>query len=541
MLAFMLAMVPLMGSSGVASAQDGLQKDQTYESPQFGYTVTWDDDWSVRARDVISNRGGYDTLVLRGTVGTLLIQGQGTDVSAADAVTSRVMIEGNVEDIVNQVLDGDVPMTEMVAGRTHILIEGYTLETNDATVLIVLSAREKDFQSALDLVHDQIEFNGGDILTGEDVIEGNGEDVTDTPEPTVEVTEVATEEPVDTATETPVDLVNDTSGMDEGTFTGEIYGYTFDFDPDMWEVDLFVDAGTRSDGLKLSSDTGVLTIWSWDAYGADPVACLEGEAGYYADEDPTVDDWAPALDANGDPIRYETDDYAYGVYTLTYTDPDVGASVELTDYMECRTIPGEDAVVIIFGLATPDVYNDHLDDVLDVAETIHFTNEVPSEATEPSTPPVEDELPETGFSGSLYTSPSFGFMLDLPVQWSLEDEILTVNEERLMVTNGTSDVLIRATTAYTADLAGCIDFAAENAPHDLELMTTAQGTPFRGDDRNGAYGNFEYDNGDEAYSIFCQYINEGESVLILAQDVPADELASQRTFRIDLQQSIEMP
>lgn len=555
-----LALIPLFGVTAAAAAQNGLQDDNAYESPQFGYTVEWGDDWSVRARDVISNRGGYDTLTLRGEAGTLLIQGQGSNVTASDAVEKRIQIEGRDTDVVTQNLEGDVPMTEMVVGRNRILIEGYTLDTNKAVVIIVLSARERDFDDALASVHEQVLFNDGQILTGQDVVEGNGGEATETPteeaavEPTEETartvsaptsavstveataaTEDATEAPVD-----PTDGGTSVSQEAEGTYTGTLNGYTVEFDPDLWEVSDVIESD-ESDGIHLVSDSGTLTIWSWSGYGADPVACLDGEANYYAQDDPNVEDWMPAEDANGDPIRYETEDYAYGVFTLTYTDPDDGEVTELVDYVECRTIPGADASVIIFGSSTPELYNDHLDMVLDVAETITFANEDTPEVSQPVTTPAEDDIPASGLSGSLYTSPSFGFTIDIPLQWQVQDEQLAQNDEQIMLTNGTSDVLIWATDAYNGDLAGCVDFAAENAPYELELAETAEGKPFRGDDRNGAYGNFLYDGGDEAYSISCQYIEEGESVLILAQDVPADELASQRKFRIDLQQSIELP
>jgi len=546
-IALMMTFLPVLGAPAAATAQKGLQGDVAYESPQFGYTLEWGSDWSVRGRDVISNRGGYDTITLRGQGGILWIQGQGADVNAADAVEKRIEIEGSSDDVVSEDLDGDVPTVEMVTGRSRILIEGHTLETNKAVVLVVLSAREKDFDAALDSVREQVLFNGGPILTGQEATEGDGDAIdTTTGVATEEATVVPTETPEDAETDDPVDLTDGESGMAtvtdvvDGTYTGPLYGYTFEFDEDIWTVGEELD-GDGSDGLYMTSDTGSLTIWSWDAYGTDTMACLDGESDYYANDDQTVEDWSPALDANGDPIRYEGNDYAYGVFTLTYTNPDSGETTDLVDYIECRSIPGEDAVVIIFGSSTPDLYNDHLDMVLDVAETITFAQDDEPIVDQPDTPPDEDDMPETGLSGSLYTSPSFGFTVDIPQQWQVEDEQLALNDEQLMLTNGTSDVMIWATDAYNGDLAGCVDFAAEHAPYDLELATTAEGGPFRGDDRNGAYGNFLYDDGDQAYSISCQYIEEGESVLILTQDVPADELASQRKFRIDLQQAIELP
>jgi hypothetical protein len=533
-IALMLAVIPLWGVPGAAAAQNGLQDGDAYESPQFGYTVEWGDDWDVRARDVISNRGGYDTLTLRGEIGTLWIQGQGSKVTAVEAVQKRIQIEGKDSDVVAQDLDGDVPMAQMVVGRNKILIEGYTLDTNEAVVIIVLSARERDFDEALASVQEQVLFNNGPILTGQDVIEGNGDDVVEAPTEEAEPTDAATE-PVTEATfevvtveaatveAPPVDLTDSatvSAGLGAGIYSGTLHGYTFQVD----EIE-----SDESDGLKLETATGTLTIWSWLHYGADPVACLDGEADFYGTQDENIEDWTPAEDANGDPIRYETEDYAYGVYTLTYTDPEDGETSERVDYIECRSIPGEDATVIIVGSSTPELYNDHLDTVLDVAETITFANEDASVVSQPATAPEEADIPESGLSGSLYTSPSFGFTVDIPPQWQVTDEQLAPNDEQIMLTNGTSDVMIWATDAYNGDLAGCVDFAAENAPYELVLAETAEGKPFL------------YDGGNEAYSISCQYIEESESVLILTQDVPADELASQRKFRIDLQQSIELP
>ena len=546
-MAMMLALIPILGTPTASAAQNGLEGSKLYESPQFGYTVEWGDDWDVRARDVISNRGGYDTLTLRGELGTLWIQGQGSNVTASAAVEKRIQIEGKEDQVVNRNLEGDVPMAELLVGRNRILIEGYTLETNDAVVVIVLSARERDFDDALASVQEQVLFNKGQILTGQDVVEGNGDEheETSTEDVTEEPAEISTEvaeEPIETPT---VEVTGEptetaTAGTGMGTYSGTLHGYTFQYDPDIWEVVDEVESD-ESDGIKLDAETGTLTVWSWIHYGADPVACLDGEVDYYGNENRDIENWKPAEDANGDPIRYEADDYAYGVYTLTYTDPESGESSERVDYIECRRIPGEDATVIIMGSSTPELYNDHLDTVLDVAETITFTGQDDAPVDQPATVPAGGDIPASGLSGSLYTSPSFGFTIDVPPQWQVEDEVLIENDEQIMLTNGTSDVMIRATDSYSGDLAGCVDFAAGNAPYDLELAETAEGKPFRGDDRNGAYCIFLYENGDQAYYIPCQYLVEDESVLILTQDVPFEELASQRKFRIDLQQSIELP
>ena len=569
LLALVLAVLPVIGGAPRAAAQDddGLVDASSYESPQFGYTVTWGNDWTVRARDVTSNPGGLDTLTLRGA-GTLLIAGQADDVSAAEVVEERIALEsGNPEDVVDEYLDAEVPGAELLVGRTRILIEAYTLEEHGAVVVAVLSARENRFDDALAAAQEGVRVNDSPVLTGEPL---GGAAPIETEEATEEVTEEATETPIDLvpieteeateeATGEPTGEVSE-SGIEGTTFTSALYGYSFEWDEDIWVVgDEYQSAD--SDGVLLHADSGNLSIWAWDAYGDDPVACLEGESEYFEFEDPGVTDWAPAEDADGEPLRGAGADYAYGVFDLTYTDPDDpdAEPVALVDYIECRAIPGQDAVVIIVGSSTPEAYNDHLDLVLDVADTLVFGEPgtaplEPLDATPAVTPEQEipavtpqEETPESpsGLDGATYTSPGFGFSLEIPAEWTVVDETIAEGEEQLVLTNGVSEVTLWATTAYTGDLEGCIGYvASEVALPDMRIDVTAEGDPFRGSDANGAYANFVYsgEGGEErAFFVACRAIEEGESVLILTQDVPYDRFTTERQARRELQDAIVMP
>ncbi len=454
-----LSLVVPFGATGRALAQEsGLQGDSGYVSPQFGYSVTWDADWEARARDVISNPGGYDTLTLRSDLGTLWIQGQGDSESAASAVERRISIEGNPEDVVSENLDGDVPTVQMLVGRNKVLIEGYTLDGIDAVVVVVLSARERNFDDALASVHDQVRFNDDTILSGVTIDETDDGQPTDltTQEPVTVTTEAETpeperptEEPTEAATEaveTPTGEV--ASNIQDGVFTSQLYDYSFSFDDRFWEVDDEL-ASDVTDGVLLFSDTGSLTVWSWDAYGADAEACLAGEGDYYGNEDATITDWQLAEDANGDPLEGQGDGYAWGVFTLTYTN-ESGDAIDLVDYIECRAIPGDDAVVIAFASTTPEMYPDHLENVLDVIDTIEIEGErlveepaqtpepeeTPTDEAQPTEEPLPTEAPQTGLSGSLFTSPTYGFTIDIPSQWRIDDEDLSGGDEKLDLSNG---------------------------------------------------------------------------------------------------------
>jgi len=56
----------LLGSAAPASAQDssGLVDDNEYESPQFDFTLTWDDPWEP-AETPTTKAGKYDLIVLQ--------------------------------------------------------------------------------------------------------------------------------------------------------------------------------------------------------------------------------------------------------------------------------------------------------------------------------------------------------------------------------------------------------------------------------------------------------------------------------------------
>jgi hypothetical protein len=562
LLALSLA-IPPSGATRALAQDNGLEGDNTYASPQFGYSVTWGDDWQARARDVISNPGGYDTLTLRSDLGILWIQGQGDSESAARAVERRISIEGSPDEVVAQDLEGEVPMAEMLVGRNKVLIEGYTLDGIDAVVVIVLSARERTFDDALASVHEQVLFNDGPILTGvtiDEIDDGELVDLTATETP-VEVD--ATEEPRDGVDAEPTREMDDGtgSGIDDGVYTSQLYDYRFAFDEDVWAVEEEL-SSESTDGLLLLSETGTLTIWSWDVYGADAEGCLDGEDQYYSTDDASISDWRQARDASGNRLEGSGEGYAWAVFTLTFTDED-GSETRLVDYIECREIPGDDAVVIVFATTTPDLYPEHLEAILEVVDSIEIEGELlieepvgreeevatgePVATEEPvvTEEPIGTEEPETGLSGSLFTSPVYGYTVDIPANWGIVSVEMTPTEDIIELTNGTSDVRILATDAYgEGSLGGCVDFAAEESGLDLEVDINADGEPFRNEGRMKSYANFLYtdETGQEmTHFISCQHIVEGESVLIISQDVPYDEFANQRKFRAELEDSITIP
>lgn len=558
-----MAGTPLVARTAVAQS-NGLEGDHTYTSPQFGYTLTWTDDWGTRERDVTSNPGGFDSILISSNDGDLLVQGQPGRISPVDAVTKRIDIQGTPEQVITDHLDAEIPSVEMLVGRNRIHIESFSLSDVGATILIVLTAREREYDAALAAAQNDITFNDQPILSG--AAPGSGTTGDAVP------TETATAPPAE-ATEAPptgggpgsdgrstgeATATSETGGTTEtpGRYTGDVYGYTLQYDPDIWEV-LQEDQNEDGDLLLLASDTGTAFIWSTSMYGNDAVACLDGESAYYGETDPTVSDWTPATGEDGKVLRAEGEGYAWGVFTLTYTSEDEGSeAVDLADYIECRAIPGTDAVVIMQGSSSPEMYNDHLQTVLDILDTLTFADgsqtetELANRAS--SNAPVErsttaqvtdpDAIP--GLDGRVYTSPGFGYTMPIPDQWRIVGVETTDADEKLTLSNGISEVTFWATSGYTGDLAGCVDAAADASGLDLTLQTNYQGEAFRGANRSSAYGNFTYQSADKEeiiYFVSCQPLGETGDFLITIQDVPSVQFAAQRGARVELQKAIQLP
>lgn len=344
-----------------------------------------------------------------------------------------------------------------------------------------------------------------------------------------------------TTEEEPEEPQEEVVSQPEGSYTGPVYGYSIEYDPAVWTLDTEIQEG-HVDGIRLFRDDSTFTIWAWDAYGNDPLVCLDGEAEYYSTELDSISDWEPALDANGDPLRYESDNLAWGVFDLNYTSS-TGTSGPLVDYISCEPIPGHDAVLIVLLSSNPDSYNTELNHALDVLDTLQFGDAPESTGGEEAPDdPVGIEI-DTNLSGSQYTSPNYGFTAEIPLEWQILDESVDGMDERLVVGNGTSVVTLWATDEFAGDLAGCVDFAAQSSGLDLELDSDSRGGDFRGVYRNEAFGNFVYeqDGVKMMYFINCKAIPGTDGHLILIQDVEYDEFTNERRFRSDIENSITMP
>jgi len=579
----------------LAQSDTGLVDDTTYLSPQFGYTVTWGAPWTTRARNVTSNVGGFDSLTLRDGSNSLRITGRAAGEDLSAVLDDAVALETNnaaSATVDAQDSTANPATATLTVNANTVQIEVHALESRDAIVVIVLTARSADFDAVLADTQEVVAIDDAPILVGEPISGGPSNRESTPSEATPEgrsrggdkvIVTDETATPEETATEEPSgDRVTDEapaqSGIDGTTYTSPNFGYSFEWDDRDWTVspeDEVSQTDPVLDALYLEAETGNLSIYGFDGYDGDPATCLQGESDYYENDSAGVSDWEMAENADGDPLTKEDDDFAWGVFNLTYQNPDDPDAdpAKLTDYIECRTLVPGQSILIIFASAPRSSYNDHIDLVQAVIDTIDIPatpvsretpepTERPQRETvtpEPTERPDNDVTPEPtettsanggdGLDGSVFTSPSFGFVFTIPAEFSIQNTQIDPGDETLTLTNGVSVVTVHATDSadYTGSLTSCVEAVAATAGADRDrfrLDRTADGSAFQGSDDRSAYANYTFTGSDGvkyAYFIECRAIEEGESVLIVTQEVPYDQYTTERAARREVQNSIQMP
>lgn len=576
--AFLLLLLPV--AAPVAAQSDS----NSYTSDEYGFILEWTDTWKMGKRSSSTTIDLWRDEAVLVTIRVL----DGSRVSPQDAVAPGredvVLADHRDADPPRIVVESSLYNGEIDAVGTY---EAYSINDGDVTLLVSFITPALFQETMLEMIPQELTINGTPLLAGQNIADtpmvtdltgestpsessegvtrtSRGNSSNETPEPTGDADTGVTRTPRTRDTEPtaePTSEVNRTSrsgtaeetpeatesptetapaSVPEGmeTFTGPVFGYTVQYDPSIWEMDAEIqDEGV--DGIRLLSGNSTFTIWAWDGYGSNPVACLDGEAEFYSSQDDRITGWEPIIGADGEPLRYESDDLAWGVFRLTYTNSN-GDAYTLIDYISCEPIPDQDAVLIVLLSSGEESYNADLDLALDVLDTLTF-GEPPAEGNNVGqSTGVEIN---TNLDGSLYTSPNFGYTVDIPLEWSVLDESSTSTDEQIVVNNGTSTVTLWGTSSYSGGLRGCVDFAAESSGLDLSVDIDADGGEFRGSYRDAAFANFVYERDGEQWMYFvnCRPIGDTGAFLIVIQDVPYSEFTSERRARTDIENSIVMP
>ena len=344
LVALLIAVVPIAG--GTTTLLRSLQIDGSrYESPQFGYVVGWDQQWAGLDRHVVSLKGDRDEMMLSNNEGRLWVIGYPADVNKSEALTTTLdRFTGSASEVVITGMDNtaDLPYADLTADRDHVQIEVQPVE--DATVAIVLVAREEDFNGALMAAQAGVFLNDGAILMQEPVpaVPSRAtptEEPTEEPEATGEPTEVpgATEEP----TEEPVD-----SGE---TWVSEQFGVSLDLPPG-WTIGGEGTAEGTADTLTITNGTSTITLYLTSQYDGDLEGCISF-AQDLAGDDPTYDDLKLQATDNGEPYQGSDDRSAYALFSYTGED-----DVPMAWYVHCQYIEEGESVLILMQDVPQDQY-----------------------------------------------------------------------------------------------------------------------------------------------------------------------------------------
>lgn len=324
--------------------------DDTYESPTWGYTLEWDDrDWEVV--DATSDEDDGDLLVLTSEVSTLYIAGiaeydgdeRECSVDVGEVVASPDAFDLYPSESGDRDLDPEdysylIDCREIVAAEAVLLIVHVFPADDLGTEVVAVEAVIETLVLQDDDERDRDEEE--DDEDGDDPDEDQDEDE---------------------------DFAD--AGVDGESYTSPEFGYSLEWDPDIWEV---TNAVTRrdSDTLNLVSDDSSLII-SGIADLGDPDECLEGAVDFYSTQD-GIEDWELFEDDDGDPIEGETRRRAFAAYLHTFIDED-GDDSELVNYIECRPLDDDGANLVISHLTTPRAYDDESDLRADILDTLEIS------------------------------------------------------------------------------------------------------------------------------------------------------------------------
>ena len=577
-LALMLASLTPAAVGEIAAQSDrGLIDETAYQSPQFGYSIEWGDPWTVRERDVITNPGGFDTITLRSLDGVLRVSGRADTYDPLTFLQDTVAIQlASGGEVINLDTTAAVPSAELQIGLDRMRLDVITLPEFGAVVLLSLRADERDYASVLQAATSTIEVAGNPVF-------GTPPETTTSSTAEADATQPSSTEGPLVQTPAPESTTVPMGGGVEGTsYTSPNFGFSVDWDPSVWTVpDDGVYAEPDYDYLMLDSEYGLLWVTGWRSYNGMAATCLLGEVTYYNDPEIGVSNWQVAVDAEGNELAGEEEGRAWGVYTSTYSDPEDpnAPTFDYVDYIECVSLNDGESVAIIYTYTLREDYNAHIENVLALSDSLALpqsestpaaaatfeapqTTETPatSETPEPSPTQLPEEIPTQGTpsaqegsgtdvsAGDTVTGTTYSYNFTVPVGWQASESALGGDVERTVLTNGTSTVAVEARTMSTLTLSDCVSEAAaqhETQPEygDLVLARTASGDAFAGEDDFAAFANFTFTGPeDETWSHFieCRWIVEGESALLVIQDVPQELFGSERAGRRQIQNSIEV-
>lgn len=451
------ALAPAAGPAMAArqAGGSGLVSEFRYESPQFDFDLEWDDPWEVAEDRVVSEAGSYDQIVVTDAESDAELEavaaaGIEPEIGLGSVIDSRAG-EADAEVVSEDAGDGYVAATlayDGPDGPVEEYVESQPVDGRagnpDGALTLMVRAPAGTLELTWLLVQGTFLSTvgqGGPLLLGVPMTadDTNGDpDSTETPE-------------VD---ETPALRPDPSDGIEGDAYTSPTYGYSLEWDGDIWQVAEDQGGGNSRDVLRLDYiDGGFLIVEGYDDYDGDPEDCLDGSSAEVLDLD-AVEDSEPLEDRRGDAIEGEEDGVAFIAYTL-----DLGTN-SVVGYFTCQTLV-EDEAVLAFSLVVPeDVADTAIDDLVDFQETLDLDAQGQDEGNRrrPRLGGDETPTPRASQSGESYVSEENGWSVKWDeADWSMGDEPNPDGDYELRLNSDFSTIDFTVYDDYDGDAMDCMD------------------------------------------------------------------------------------
>jgi hypothetical protein len=252
-------------------------------------------------------------------------------------------------------------------------------------------ADEADEEPAATPSEDDQDATGdeGEETAGDDAEDGEADrDGEATPEAEDDAADDGDEDATEEATAAATDeAATEAGGVEGNTYTSPTFGYTLEWDEDLWSVDEGTEGLPGRDTLVLDyADGGFVFVEGYEEYDGDPAACLEQSTAELL-EDSGVEGSAPLEDDDGEPIAGEEDGVAFAGYAV---ETENGA---FAAYLDCRAIVAGEAVLAFTLVTLPEVYDDALADTREIADSLELADDATPAGDNADDEPTDDATP----------------------------------------------------------------------------------------------------------------------------------------------------
>lgn len=324
------------------------------------------------------------------------------------------------------------------------------------------------------------------------------------------------------------------SGVEDNTYTGPAYGWSVEWDEDVWEV-AEENNEDGSDFLVLKTLEGETPVayarfWATDDLSDDPDECAAS--------------WEERIaDAEGNEDVELTEEYdvppaprggAIATYTYTYDDG-AGNTYDNVEHFQCQFIEEDGPLLIVWIFADEDDFEDAIPLYEDLVDTIVIPEDDDDNGGQNGQGGAEAD---TGIDDTQYTSPTYGFSVEWDEDvWTVDPDAELIDDgaeglDRLYLSHSEGDDLfsgfyVESKVAYDGDLGECLDGEADilrsdDALIDLEPYEDDEGEPVAGEsDAGGEYatylGDYEDEEGEEyelLWYVECQFLDDSDALVI---------------------------